>query len=322
MDNFLITGGAGFLGSHLCETLLKMGHKVTAVDMADGEKVEHLMKLKNFRFIQDSVLDKSLMKREIEKCDIIMHFAAIADPKRYVDEPLTVLRIDLEATQGILETVSQSKVKFVFASTSEVYGKNAHVPWKEDDDRLLGSTHINRWCYSTAKAVIEHYCYAYAQQEDLKFLLFRFFNVYGPRLDDLGHGRVMPMFLKQFLTNQPVRVHGDGKQTRTFLYVDDAVAGIIKTIFCKKAENQIFNLGSTREITMLELALLLKKIGNFSSPIKFIPHKEVFGESYEDIPRRVPDVSKIKKIIGWESKIDYEEGLKRTIDYYRKRRRL
>lgn len=322
MEKVLITGGAGFLGSYLCEFFVSKGHMVTAIDMSNGEKIQHLMKYKNFKFVQGSVLDDSSLEREIRRCDVLFHFAAIADPKRYVEEPLVTLDVDLRATLKALDFASQNNVKVAFASTSEIYGKNPNVPWKEDDDRVLGSTEINRWCYSSAKAVGEHYCYAYSLQEGLRFVIFRFFNVYGPRLDDLGHGRVIPKFLESFLLNESVIIHGDGKQSRTFLYVDDAIDAIVKLTFCKDAENQAFNIGSTREINILELAKLMKKIGGFHSPIKFLPHKEVYGESYEDIPRRLPDVSKIKRVIGWEACTSYEEGLKKTIDYYRKRTRL
>ena len=319
MENILITGGAGFLGSYLCEGLLKEGKRVIALDMADGSKIEHLIGKKNFQFIQGSVLDKDLMEREVQKADMIFHFAAIADPQRYVQEPLTVLEIDLQATLYILKLASKNKTKVIFASTSEIYGRNPNVPWKEDGDRLLGSTHINRWCYSSAKAAAEHYIYAYNQQENLPFVIVRFFNVYGPRLDDLGSGRVIPIFLKQFLMNEPITIHGKGQQTRTFVYVKDAVEAVIRLAFFKRAEGQAFNIGSDREISVLKLAKIMKKVGNFKSEFRFIPHKKVFGKKYEDIPRRVPDVSKIKKVIGWSATTSLEEGLRKTIEYYKKR---
>lgn len=318
MKTILVTGGAGFLGSYLCEKLLKRGHEVVALDMADGAKIEHLIGKKNFHFIQGSVLDKDLMESEVKKADCIFHFAAIADPKRYVQEPLTVLEIDLQASLNIFKFAAANKTKVIFASTSEIYGRNPNVPWKEDANRILGSTHINRWCYSTAKSAAEHYLYAYNQRDGLSFVVVRFFNAYGPRLDDLGSGRVMPIFLKQFLTNEPVTIHGDGTQTRTFVYIDDATEAVMKVAFAKSAEGKAFNIGSDREISMLELAKIMKKIGNFTSNFKFVPHKRVFGSKYEDIPRRVPDVSKIKKIVNWRATTPLEAGLKKTIGYYRK----
>lgn len=319
--NIVITGGAGFLGSYISEKLLAAGHHVTAIDMADGSKIEHLLDHPKFRFHQDSILNTDLLTREmsLDGCDIIFHFAAIADPKRYVSDPLTTLEIDLQGSLNVFRAAAKKKVKVVFASTSEVYGKNPNVPWKEEDDRVLGSTHINRWCYSTAKAAGEHYLYAYHQKEGVPYTVFRFFNVYGPRLDDLGSGRVIPIFLEQFLKGQPVTIHGDGKQTRSFAYVDDVVDGILLASLSKAGENQVFNIGNTRETSIAELAELLKKVGNFKSPIQFLPHKHVFGDSYEDIPRRIPNVSKIKRLIGWEDKTPLEEGLRKTIDYYKKR---
>lgn len=319
MERVLVTGGAGFLGSYLCEYLLKKKKSVIALDMADGSKIEHLIDKKNFQFIQGSVLDKDLMEREVSKADMVFHFAAIADPKRYIQEPLTVLEIDLQASLNIFKTAAMHKTKVVFASTSELYGRNPNVPWKEDDERVLGSTAINRWCYSTAKAASEHYLYAYNQQEGLPFVVVRFFNAYGPKLDDLGSGRVIPIFLKQFLMNEPITVHGDGSQTRTFVYIDDVVEAVIKVAFSKKAQGQAFNIGNQKEYTMLELAKIMKRIGKFKSEIMFITHKKVFGEKYEDVPRRCPNVSKIKRIVNWKATTSLEDGLKKTIEYYRKK---
>ena len=322
MAHILVTGGAGFIGSHLCEKYVENRHHVVALDMSDGNKVEHLTDYENFQFIQGSVLDNRLMWKEIEKCDIVVHLAAIADPKKYVDAPLNVLDIDLRASLNIFSMAAEKGKKIFFASTSEVFGKNSAVPWKEDDNRVLGSSKINRWCYSTAKAACEHYLFAYYQQENLPFVAVRFFNAYGPRLDDLGSGRVIPIFLKHFLSGDPVYIHGDGKQTRTFVYIEDVAEVLYELTFSKECEGEIFNIGTDREVSILELAQIMKKVGDFSSEISFISHKEVFGESYEDIPRRVPDISKIKKFIGWEATTSFEEGLKRTIDYYQSRHGL
>lgn len=322
MKKILVTGGAGFLGSYICDKLLKMDHKVTVIDMADGEKISHLMSNKRFRFIQDSVCDTSLMKHEIKDIDMIFHLAAIADPLKYVTNPLNVMEVDLLAAINIFKIAAENKIKIIFSSTSEIFGRNKNVPWKEEDDRVLGSTSIHRWCYSTSKAACEHYLFALGKQENISFVIYRFFNVYGPKLDDLGYGRVIPIFLKQFLHGEDITVHGDGKQTRTFTYVDDAVDAIIKLAFCKKAENEVFNIGTSKEYSMYKLARIMKKVGGFKSGIKFVKHKEVFGKHYEDIPRRIPDTSKVRKYIDWKPKVSIEEGLKRTIDYYRLKRGL
>jgi len=317
MTTVIVTGVAGFLGSYLTERLLAAGHRVIGIDMSDGRKIEHLLDHPRLRFIQGSILDQDLLAREIPHGELLVHFAAIADPKRYVQEPLTTLDIDLRATLHLLSLAAARRMKVLFASTSEIYGRNPQVPWKEDADRVLGSTHINRWCYSTAKAAGEHYCFAYGQQEQMPFVIVRFFNVYGPRLDDLGSGRVIPIFLKQFLADQPVTIHGDGRQTRTYVYVEDAADAVVSLLFAKQAEGEAFNIGSVREVSVLELAQLLKQVGGFTSPIQFVPHHEVFGPKYEDIPRRVPDVSKIKRSIGWEATTSLEDGLLKTINYYR-----
>lgn len=322
MEKVLITGGAGFLGSHLCDKLIAEGKYVIAVDMSRGEKVEHLMGHDRFRFIQGSVLDRELMTRVIDECDIVFHFAAIADPKRYVMEPLTTLEINLRGSLVVLDITARKHIKFVCASTSEIYGKNPSIPWREDSNRVLGPTFINRWCYASAKAAVEHYCYAYGLQEGLRFVIIRPFNVHGPRLDDLGSGRVIPVFLKRFFLNEPILIHGDGKQTRCFAFVDDIIEGINLLAFSEKAEQQAFNLGSTRETSILELAEIMKEVGGFSSPFQFIPYQKAFGESFEDVPRRVPDVTKVKEVVGWEAKTSLEDGLRVTIDYYRQRRDL
>lgn len=318
----LVTGGAGFLGSYVCEKLLAMGHNVTAIDMADGEKIEHLLGKKQFSFIQDSVCDLPLMKRQIAGKDMVFHFAAIADPLKYVTNPLNVMEVDLLASINIFKIAAENKCKIIFSSTSEIFGRNKDVPWRETDDRVLGSTSVNRWCYSTSKAACEHFLSALRKEHKMPFVIYRFFNVYGPKLDDLGHGRVIPIFLKQFFNNEDVTVHGDGRQTRTFIYVDDAIDAVIKLAFSKNAENEIFNIGTPKEYTMFELAKIIKKAGGFKSEIKFIKHKDVYGKGYEDIPRRIPNTEKIHKYIKWEAKTPIEAGLKKTIEYYKLRKGL
>ncbi len=322
MKNILVTGGAGFLGSYICEQLLKSGHKVTAIDMSVGEKIEHLMSDKKFEFIQDSVCDVSLMKHQLKNRDMVFHLAAIADPLKYVTNPLNVMEVDLLAAINIFKIASENRTKIIFSSTSEVFGRNKNVPWQEGDERVLGATNIHRWCYSTSKAACEHFLFALQKQEKIPFVIYRFFNVYGPKLDDLGHGRVIPIFLKQFLHGEDITVHGTGKQTRTFIYVDDAIDAVMKLAFSKKAENQVFNIGTSKECTMHELAKIMKKAGGFKSKIKFVEHKKVFGKGYEDIPRRVPDTKKLSMTIKWKASIGLEEGLKKTIDYYRRKKGL
>jgi len=317
MKKALVTGGTGFLGSYLCEELLKRGQEVYALDIASPSKVEHLTGNKKFHYVQGSVLDRDIIDSLINRCDIVYHFGAMVGVHLYVMDPLSVLEVNIQGTRLIAERAFKYGKKLCFASTSEVYGKSADIPYREDGDRVLGSTKIDRWCYSTSKAAGEHYVFAY-HKLGLPVVVYRFFNVYGPRLDKLGAGRVITIFLEQFLTGKPVTVADDGRQTRCFTYVDDAVNAVISAADSKKAEGEILNIGSNKEITILELAETMKKVGGFSSPIDLIPYKKVYGKSYEDVRRRVPDVSKARKLLGWEATTPLDEGLKRTMEHFRK----
>jgi len=318
MQRVLVTGGAGSIGSFVCEELVERGFEVTALDNGPSLKVEHLFASGRFKFVQDSVLVAEVVERLVDANDIVIHLAAIADPKRYVNEPLNVLNVNLKGSLYLLDFCARRGRRFVFASTSEVLGKNPNVPWSEEADRVLGPPSINRWCYSTGKALIEHYCHAYGQQENLPFVIMRFFNVYGPRCDDLGQGRVIPIFLEKFLRGEPVVVHGDGQQTRCFTFIEDTAKAVVELSLSEAAEGQCFNIGSDRETSILELAQTMKRVGGFDNELVFQPHLEVFGKSYEDIPRRIPDVSRIKQVIGWEAYTALEDGLARTIDFYRR----
>lgn len=315
--NILVTGGAGFVGSFICESHLRRGDSVVALDLSDGAKINHLLDKPDFRFIQGSITDELLMDREIRACEVIYHLAAIADPRVYVEDPLRTIEMDLVAGLQVVEAASRYGKKIVFTSTSEVYGRNPKVPWSEDDDRVLGSTSINRWCYATCKAAVEHLILAHRQRNALEFVIFRLFNVYGPRLDSLGAGRVIPIFLHRLLNGLPVQVHGDGQQTRTFCYVEDAVEGMVQGAMSPSAANTVLNVGTDREITILEIAETLKRLGGFESEIEFVSHDSVFGDSYEDIPRRVPDLSRIRDLVGWRSETTLDDGLAKTIEYYR-----
>ena len=318
MKRVLVTGGAGSIGSFVCEYLIERGHEVIALDNGSSRKVEHLFETGRFKFVQDSIMNKDVLERQVSRSDIVIHLAAIADPKRYVTEPLNVLNINVKGSIQLLEMCSSHGAKVIFASTSEVPGRNSQVPFNEDADRVLGPPSINRWCYSTGKALIEHFLYAYNQQENLPFVIMRFFNVYGPRCDDLGQGRVIPIFMEKLLGGEPLVIHGDGKQTRCFTFIEDACQAVVELALNPDAEGTCFNVGNDRETSILELAETLIKVGGFDSELIFKPHVEVFGKSYEDIPRRIPDVSRIKKVIGWEANTTLEDGLKKTIDFYRK----
>ena len=317
MKKVLVTGGAGSIGSFVCEYLIAGGHSVTALDTASSLKVEHLFDSGRFKFVQSSVMEHNIIARQVQEHDIVIHLAAIADPKRYVSEPLNVLNVNVKGSLLLLEQCAAYKKKIVFASTSEVCGRNPEVPWNEDADRVLGPPSINRWCYSSGKALIEHYCYAYGQQEDLPFVIMRFFNVYGPRCDDLGQGRVIPIFLEKFLKGVPLEIHGDGQQTRCFTFIEDAANAVVELALREDVNGTCYNIGSNREITIQTLAETMQKVGGFNNSVTYRPHAEVFGASYEDIPRRIPDITRIKNAIGWEANTSLEDGLKKTIDFYR-----
>ncbi len=311
----VITGGAGFVASHLAEAEVLKGNSVSVIDVASNEKVHHLLQHPNFTYIQGSMLDKSVMEPLVEQCDLIYHFGAIANVQIYCTDPVRVLDTNIGGIKLACELAYKYNKKLVFSSSSEVFGKNPKIPWNEDDDSVVGSTKRSRWCYSHTKIIGEHYCLGYAKK-GLKIAICRFFNFYGPRLDDLGQGRVITCFLDMFLNNKPVTVVEPGTQTRCFTYVSDGVAGIMEVAHNPKAEGEVFNIGTDVETSMIELAYLMKEVGAFESPIVKVKPDEIYGKGYDDIMRRVPDVSRIKSL-GWAPKIDLKEGLKHTIDFFR-----
>jgi UDP-glucose 4-epimerase len=313
----LITGGAGFLGSHLAEGFLKRGDEVHVLDLAMSNKVEHLLANPNFHYVRDSIFNEGMLESLILKCDLIYHLAAVVGVEHYVGDPYQVLNVNVNGTQNVLKLAHRYNKKVVFASTSEVYGRNTKVPFKEDDDRVLGSTRIDRWCYSTSKAVGEHFCFAY-RKLGLPVVIVRYFNIYGPRLDKIDVGRVLTIFMGQLLRNEPLTVIGDGKQTRCFTYVDDAVAATMAAGLVPEAVGDIFNIGVDRETPILELAHTMIKITGARSEVKFVPQQKIYGESYEDIPRRVPDNTKMRNILKAEPKVSLEDGLRRTIEWFQK----
>lgn len=313
----LVTGGGGFVGSHVVEAELESGNEVTAIDIASPSKLSHLEDRNGFNYVKADILAKDVLKPLIEDSDLIYHFAAIANVQTYVEDPLKVMSINIDGLRLVLDIAFRNNKKVVFSSTSEIYGKNLKVPWSEDDDRVLGPTSKQRWCYSSSKAIGEHMCFAYIDL-GLRVAICRFFNFYGPKLDFLGRGRVLPVFLGQFLKNEPVTVVEPGDQTRCFTYISDGIDGILKVAHTEEAEGHVFNIGTNEEISVLELAKKIKIIGKFSSEIVMVPAEQIYGKGYEDIFRRVPDISKAKRMLGWEPKIGLDEGLKKTIEWYKK----
>lgn len=312
----LITGGAGFIGSHLAEAFLQRGDRVTVLDVGGGDKVRHLFADARFRFIRGSVLDALLVDRLVGDADMVYHLAAVVGVEHYVSAPLEVLEVNVNGTQNVLKAAFRHQRKVVFGSTSEVYGRNPNVPWSEDDDRVLGSTRVDRWCYATAKAVGEHFCFAYCRL-GLPVTVLRFFNVYGPRLDTLEGGRVVSIFVGQALRNDPITVIGDGTQTRCFTYIEDCVRAAVAAGIVQGTEGQIFNIGAEMETKIIDLARLIRHLTNSRSEICFVAEQDVYGPYYEDVHRRVPDVSKMHDILGVRALTPLPEGLRRTIAWFR-----
>lgn len=312
----LITGGAGFIGSHLADAFLKNGDEVFALDLSNDLKIRHCLNNKKFHYIRESIFNEQMLESLIYKCDLIYHLAAVVGVEHYVGDPYQVLNVNINGTQNVLRLAYKHHKKIIFSSTSEVYGRNPQVPFKEDDDRVLGSTAIDRWCYSTSKAAGEHFCFAYYKM-GLPVVIIRYFNVYGPRLDKIDVGRVITIFIGQILRGEDITVIGDGKQTRCFTYVDDAIKATFNAGIKKEAEGEIFNIGTDKETTILELAQTMIKISRAKSKIKFVSKESIYGKSYEDIPRRVPKITKMKNILKVTPKISLEEGLKKTIKWFK-----
>lgn len=311
----LVTGGAGFIGSNLCDKLLQNGYMVSVVDcLSTGnmKNVAHLLNDEKFQFVNDDIITGSSLEGLVRDCDVVFHLAAAVGVKHIVNDPLGSILTNVSGTEKVFQYAFKYWKKIVLASTSEVYGKSKNVPLKEEDDRILGSTLINRWSYSASKAIDEHIAYAYFEK-GLPMVILRFFNSYGPRINEDAYGTVVAQFIKQALKGQPLTVHARGDQTRCFTYVGDTVEGILRASRIKKAEGHVFNIGSAREVTILQLAQLVKKLTRSRSSISFIPYNDYYGQSYEDTPRRVPAVEKAKTILKFSAKTPLEEGLKKTI---------
>ena len=313
----LVTGGAGFLGSHLSDGFIRRGDEVFVLDVGSIAKVRHLLNSARFHYIHDSIFNTEIIDSLVSKADLIYHLAAVVGVEHYVGDPYETLNVNVNGTQNILKAAYKYGKRVVFSSTSEVYGRNPKVPWREDDDRVLGATTIDRWCYSTSKAVGEHFCLAY-HKLGLPVTVVRYFNIYGPRLDKVDVGRLFTIFMGQLLRGVDLTVIGDGKQTRCFTYVTDGVAATMAAGLKPEAEGQVINIGVDVETTVLEFAeLMLELYGPTKSKIKFVAQEDVYGKSYEDIPRRVPDNTKMKKLLGVEPKVSLREGVKLSMDWFR-----
>ena len=313
----MITGGAGFLGSHLAEAFIARGDEVFVLDTGTIGKVRHIQDKPGFHYIHDSIFNLELLDSLAARVDLIYHLAAVVGVEYYVGDPYQTLNVNVNGTQNVLKAAYKYGKKVVFSSTSEVYGRNPKVPWKEDDDRVLGATTIDRWCYSTSKAVGEHFCFAY-HKLGMPVTVVRYFNVYGPRLDKVDVGRLFTIVMGQLLRGADLTVIGDGAQTRCFTYVTDAVAATVAAGLVPGVDGQAINIGVDVETSVLEFAqLMLELYGPTRSRIKFVSQEEVYGNSYEDIPRRVPDNTKMRTLLGVAPKVSLREGTRLAMEWFR-----
>jgi UDP-glucose 4-epimerase len=318
-QNFLITGGAGFIGSHLCDLLVHQGHKVVAIDnLSTGQlqNIVHLLPMPNFQFVRETILNEQVLDRLTSESEIIIHLAAAVGVKLIVEDPVRTIQTNISGTEAVLNTANRYGCKVLIASTSEVYGKGVRVPFSENDDSLMGSTSQSRWAYATSKAVDEFMGLAYNRQFGLPVVIMRFFNTVGPRQTGY-YGMVVPRFVRQALRNEPITVYGDGDQSRCFADVSDVVGAVVKLANQPDAVGQVFNIGSTEEVTITALAERIIALSSSSSTIKYIPYDQAYAPGFEDMRRRVPALEKIHTLIGYTPQYRLNDTLRRVIAYER-----
>jgi len=307
----LITGGAGFIGSHLAEYLLSLDHDIAVIDdLSTGrlENVQHLQDNPRFHLAVDSITNEAVMDPLASECDLIYHLAAAVGVELIVRSPVHTIETNIMGTAAVLRVARRYQRKVLLASTSEIYGKSTKLPFAEDDDRVLGPTTRSRWSYSTSKATDEFLALAYHKEYGLPVVIVRLFNTIGPRQTG-RYGMVVPRFVGQALAGQPITVYGDGSQTRCFADVRDVVRGLVALAQNPQAEGQTFNLGSTREISMTDLARLVKSLTGSPSEMVYIPYDQAYEAGFEDMQRRVPNVSKVRALTGWQTTIPLEETI-------------
>jgi len=317
----LITGGAGFIGFHLAEELLNSGHQVFLIDdLSTGsiDNIEHLKSRKGFNYTIDTILNSPVLAELIDKCDVIFHLAAAVGVMLIVESPVRTIETNIKGTEAVLIHANKKRKKVIIASTSEVYGKSDQKSFKEDGDLILGPTTKGRWSYACSKAIDEFLALAYWKEKRLPVVITRLFNIVGPRQTG-RYGMVIPRFVKQALLNQPITVFGDGKQSRCFMHVKDAVSALAKLSQTDKAVGEVINLGSDKAITIENLAKMVKRAVRSKSEIQYISYDKAYEEGFEDMRRRVPDLRKIKKIMGYKPKYSLDDILKDVIDYYKGR---
>ena len=315
----LITGGAGFIGSHLSEALLERGDEVFVLDNLSTGSIGNILHLKDrpkFHYQIDTVENEPLLAELIDQCDVVVHFAAAVGVKLIVEQPVHTIETNVHGTEVVLKLANKKKKLVLIASTSEVYGKSANVPFKEDADLVLGPTTKHRWAYACSKMIDEFLALAYWKERKLPVIVVRFFNTVGPRQTG-QYGMVIPNFVRQALAGQPITVFGDGTQSRSFTYVGDVVRAVVALINEPRAVGHVFNIGNGSEITINDLAEKVKALTDSHSEIVRIPYDQAYESGFEDMPRRVPDISKIGALIGYKPTVELDEILGKVIESFR-----
>jgi UDP-glucose 4-epimerase len=316
----LVTGGAGFIGSHLVEQLLSRGDEVWIVDdLSTGrfENIAHLEGNPQFHYTIDTVLDKRVVCEITSKVDLVFHLAAAVGVAYIIDNPLKSLETNIRGTEVVLECANEGKKKVVLFSTSEIYGKANSQPCKESDDRVLGTTTIARWGYSASKAIDEFLALAYHREKQLPVVIVRCFNTCGPRQTG-QYGMVIPRFVKQALLDHPITVYGDGKQTRCFCDVSDVVRGVLSLADEESANGEAFNIGTDEETTIEDLAVRIKELTASDSQIEHIAYERAYEQGFEDMRRRVPDLAKIREAVGYSPQVSLQELLERIVAHFKR----
>ena len=315
----LITGGAGFIGSHLAERLLQLEHDVLVLDnLSTGsiENIAHLKTEKRFSYVIDSITSESLLAEMVDSSDVVFHLAAAVGVKLIVEQPVHTIETNVHGTEVVLKHANKKKKLVFIASTSEVYGKSADVPFRESSDVVLGPSAKHRWAYACSKLIDEFLALAYWKEKKLPVVIVRLFNTVGPRQTG-QYGMVLPTFVRQALSGHPITVFGDGTQSRSFTYVSDVVDALIALASERRAVGEVFNIGNTGEISIADLATRVKALACSDSPIQLVPYDQAYEAGFEDMPRRVPDISKLRALVGYEPKVELDEIILRVIDYIR-----
>jgi len=314
----LITGGAGFIGSHLSEAYLQRGDEVFVIDDLSTGSIENIRHLKDnprFHYTIDNINNHPVTAELVDQCDVVFHLAAAVGVKLIVESPVRTIENNVHGTEVVLSLANKKKKKVLVASTSEVYGLSAEVPFREDGNLVMGATTKGRWSYACSKAIDEFLALAYWREKKLPTIVVRLFNTVGPRQTG-QYGMVIPTFVRQALAGRPITVYGSGKQSRCFCYVGDVVGALVKLMDADDSVGEVFNIGSTQEISIVDLAKRVKELTRSESEIVFVPYDEAYEEGFEDMPRRIPDTAKVNKLVGFKPEKQLDEILQAVIEFH------